>query len=63
MAVELEVSETFNNSSVEMAPRVPWLKLSTNLTQFLSNGTVVPPDVTTATLVSLRLSCPQKGAS
>ena len=31
------------------APLVPVLKLSINLTVLRSNGTVVPPDVTTAT--------------
>lgn len=49
---------TFKSSSVEMAPLLPLLKLSTNRTQFLSRGTVVPPEVTTAT----RLSVPRRGA-
>jgi hypothetical protein len=32
--------------SVEMAPRPPVLKFSTDLTVCFSNGTLVPPEVT-----------------
>ena len=39
---------TSKNSSADRAPRVPPLKLSMKRTQFLSNGTVVPPEVTQA---------------
>ena len=41
--------------SALVAPLVPALKLSINLTVLFSNGTVVPPDVTRAILLPVVL--------
>ena len=43
------VSPTCSSCSADSAPRWPRLKLSMNRTQLRSSGTVVPPEVTTAT--------------